>query len=174
MTVHDTDAQMDADLALSAEVAERVMDWRWVTAPWFWDQHRLPAFGPDAHYLLPPGGVEATRDALGRWPTSGSFGGSLAGAERTAPGRKLIWDRMPAYARQMDAAWLVVALLRTRGWYCTLTDLTPREYPPACEGETWRCAFRHEPQHMDVAAEAATPARAICMAALRVQAAKDW
>jgi hypothetical protein len=170
MTANYTDAQMDADHALSAEVAERVMGWRWIVAPWFWDNPQSPAFGPDARYLLPPGGVEATRNALGRWPTSGAF----SSEERTATGRKLTWDRMPSYARQMDAAWLVVALLRTRGWYCTLTDLTPREYPPAHEGETWRCTFRHYPQLMEAAAEAPTPARAICMAALRAHAARDW
>jgi hypothetical protein len=170
MTVNDTDAQMDADLALSAEVAEHVMGWRWIVAPWFWDHHRIPEFGPDAKYLLPPGGVEATMDALGRWPTGGSF----TSLERTATGRKLIWHRMPSYARQMDAAWLVVALLRTRDWYCTLTELTPREYPVGPEAETWRCTFRHYPQLMEASAEAPTPARAICMAALRARAARDW
>jgi hypothetical protein len=160
----DTQAQDAADLALNAEVALRLLGF---PAAEFLDV----VFGRTLMIYDP----EARRTDYGS-TVAGLVGATWQRCRRLGSEEiiEIYGCICPAYATRLEDAWKLVTLLRTRGWYCTLIELTPREYPPAHERETWRCTFGHYPQLMPVAAEAPTPARAICMAALRARAARDW
>ena len=67
---------------------------------------------------------------------------------------------LPAYSRDIDAAWQVVEMLRSENWRVSLSEINQFD---------WNCRFTPEDTSAYIYALAPSPALTICLAALLVR-----